>query len=170
MNYIKLKAYYLDDLEKFGGKKIWEKVTVRGIGLSQKCIHQAYKEMEKIEFRGNIIDYLGYICLSDVISHIEIPKMAGISTKNIMIFMEIYLGSERIIEDVICRLLLKDMTYLNDAFKEHKLINLLGEDSGIFNAVKTFFEKRINFRMHYGEDGVENPYESLITNKTHRIR
>ena len=60
----KLAAYYCDEFYKIADVPIWEKATIRGSKLSQRVIQQAYKEMRNIKFRGDIIEYLCYICLN----------------------------------------------------------------------------------------------------------
>ena len=141
----RLRAYYDQDILSVVNNFIWEKVTVRGLGLSQKAIKQAYKEMKGIKFRGNIIDYLCYICLLDVIRYVASAFQLGVPMKKVLNFLEVYLFVNYPSLNLICRLMIKDETYLEDAFKSFDII----KEDEIYVNVRKILINETNSLMHY---------------------
>ncbi len=115
----KLSHYYQEDIDKIAAHQIWEKVTVRGLNLSRKTIQRAYKEMKKENFRGDIIDYLCYICLREIIDSACVAYKAKANIRAILNFLLVYLILYRSQIISVCRLMLKDESYLDEAFEKH---------------------------------------------------
>ncbi len=135
-----LASYYFDDFVKIANHPIWKKLTVRGVNLSGKTIKQAYKEMESIKFRGDIIDYLCYVSLNYALSHsVIIEKLSALETKDTLKILRSVLNYQTVYLVLSCRLILKDETYLDDVFKQFKL------DKGeYYDGVKKFIYEKMN--------------------------
>jgi len=133
--------HYRKEFVKIANNPIWKKLTVRGVGLSSATIKRAYKEMENMKFRGDIIDYLCYISLNYALSFsIIIEKVpAALKTKVTLEIMRSFLNYQTVYLVLSCRLILKDETYLDDVFKQFKV------DKGEFyEGVKKFIYIKIN--------------------------
>jgi hypothetical protein len=133
---------YVTDIFKIAAYPIWEKITVRGIRLSRGTIQRAYIEMKKIEFRGDIIDYLCYCCLNYAVSS-SIISFKDLTAKENVEMFRLFVNQRKKYLTVICRLILKDETYFDDVLKQYKL------DSGkyyeqYYDGVKKIIFKSIN--------------------------
>lgn len=138
-----LLAYYAKDMENIAKEPIWKRITVRGVNLSRKATQQAYKEMKVFKFKGNIIDYICYICLLDVKHYVLSAYLMRVPIKEIIHFLEIYLILNEPNLCLICRLALKDETYITDSFKDSGLA-----DDQMINSFKEMIFRFVNSKMN----------------------
>lgn len=136
--------YYKEDLEKIASRNIWEKISVRGIGLSRKAIQQAYKDKKQIDFKGDIIDYLGYVCLYKMLSMLVYMYKEIKNIKLSLKFFVVFLNQDNYVKIPLCRLVLKDETYVDYFFK---VSTTLPPDDKLIPAVKEVIIKEINSLM-----------------------
>jgi hypothetical protein len=121
-------TYYEEDIKKIASKKIWERATVRGVGLSRRTIQQAYKDMKKYDFqKGNIIDFLGFVCLANVLMYFIRAFDITSSVKKALVVLEVFFNWNNHTRIVISRLLLKDDKYMDYTFSQME--NLIGLQS-----------------------------------------
>jgi hypothetical protein len=140
------RAYYHEDIEKVLDFEIWEKPTVRGAKLSQRCIQNAYKDMKKLKFRGNIIDFLCYVCLLDTLQYV----VRDTHTKEeILKFLDMYHFVNQVNLRVSCKLVLKDETFIEDAFKYFKTVIDEKKEKELLLTVRDYFVNFVNLFMRY---------------------
>jgi len=128
----KLRAFFDEDIKKLSEIESWKKVTVRGVQISRKTIQRAYKEMKVDNFRGDITDYLCYVCLMEFTRLVGVVYSHKVQFKNASIFLWTYCVCNPEIINLICRLNLKDETYLTEALKK----NSIEEKSKLFIEAK----------------------------------
>lgn len=141
----KLRVYYQKDIDKIAKYNIWEKLTVRKLNLTRKTIQSVYKTKKEDGFRGDIIDYLCAVCLHELAVYAFLAYFNTKSIKKTLSFLEIYLEIHMDIDNLICRLILKDKIYLYEAFHLSKAID--GEE--VFNKIKEMLYKRINDKLFF---------------------
>ncbi len=134
-----------EDKMKIAKYPIWEKLTVRKLGLSRKIIQRAYKEMKQMNFRSDIIDYLCYDSLSELVANVTMGIEIIGSFKKTFEYVEAYLDIYQHITVLVCRLLLKDKTYLEELFNQHGI----SKNDKIFKETQKILVKRINSLLKY---------------------
>ena len=138
-----LRVYYQKDIDKIAEYDIWEKLIVRNLNLSRKGLQAAYKYKNDYNFRGNIIDYICFICMNEFSAYAFMAYFNTNSIKKTLTFLEIYLELHLDLDNLICRLILKDKTYLYESFNIFR--NVHGED--IFDKIKEMLYKRTNKKL-----------------------
>lgn len=147
-----LRVYYQKDIDKIGSYFIWEKLTVRKLNLTRKTIQSVYKRKKEENFRGDIIDYLCYVCLSELSVYAFMAYFFTKSIKKTVLFLEIYLEIRQDIDKLTSRLLLKDKLYYYESF--HLVRKVHGE--AVFDKIREMIYKRINDKMVFKPTDVNN--------------
>jgi len=144
LDFYQKEGYYAEDIQKIASKKIWEKVTVRGLHLSRKTIQQAYKDIENLDFHGDIIDYLCFVCLSRLLASYGFAFQTTNSIKSALDTLKIFYEWKDYSQKACCRLVLKDESYIHYTF-----IKLYESepDPRLVDEAKKFFQKKINKLM-----------------------
>ena len=147
------RAYYHEDIEKILNFEIWEKPTVRGAKLSQRCIQNAYKDMKELKFRGNIIDFLCYVCLLDSVQYV-IQNGYDNTEEDILKFLDMFHIVNQVNLRVSCKLILKDETFIEDAFNYFEKFWFMGEvgekkEKELLLAVRNYYVHYVNLFMQY---------------------
>lgn len=131
--------YFADKLV-ISNYSIWEKLTVRKLNLSRRTVQKAYKEMQKTNFNGDIIDFICFDSLSVFINEfITAYRMFGSveKTKN---YIESYLYIHPLVTIPACRLLLRNGNYLSYVFKSCEI----EVEDKLFILAKDILTKKIN--------------------------
>lgn len=141
----KITEYYEEDKLKIASYNIWEKLTVRKLELSRKTVQKAYKEMKRFNFKGDIIDFICFDSLLEFVVNVTLGYEILKSMKKTFEYLEAYLDIHKHITVPICRLLLKDESYLEEAFSYKQVT----PDDKIFIESKKVLVKRINLLLKY---------------------
>lgn len=143
--YEKLRFYYQKDIDKIAEYHIWEKLTVRKLNLTRKTIQSVYKTKKENGFKGDIIDYLCSVCLYEFCTWAFIAYMYTKSIRKTVTFLEVYIKVHSDVEKLLCRLILKDRTYLDDGLQ---FVTAMFNKT-VSDKIKEMLYKRVNEMMTY---------------------